>query len=105
MSALTTSSHGSNGILGALPKKLKEKTPKSSKAKGKTKKALGAKKDTKRSNSRVVMGWSMPKNNPQAGPKPKCKGCGKAIEKMKNAFVTDVLQTWIQEMALSTCFI
>ena len=27
------------------------------------------------------MGWSMPKNNPQTGPKPKCKGCERAIEK------------------------
>ena len=37
-----------NEMLSALLKKLKEKTPKSFKAKGKAKKTLGAKKDTKK---------------------------------------------------------
>ena len=31
--------------------------------------------------SRIVMGWSMPRNNHKHGLKPKCKGCGKVIER------------------------
>ena len=45
-----------------------------------TKRKSSAKKP-KKGDSRVVMGWSMPKRIPQYGPKPKCKTCGKIIER------------------------